>query len=338
VPVAVNTQLSVDEFAFMLADSRARAVFVSAPVLPAMSAGIAELPGPQPEIIVAGADPQEHSLAGLLAEAPAAFDTATTHPTSRALALLLGFDGPAGRARCTFIRLMQTAELYAVPSSHHRERYRVLRGKAVLRLRARQWADLPDAVGATSVLMGERPNTAAVSRVLREHQPTIFCGAPTLYNAMLASNDLPHARSSHCGNAFRREPLPQRSAGAGRRGSVSTSSTGRFDRDAAHLLSTAGEVAYGTTGRRSPVTSSRSSTRGEAGSARRKSVTCWSAPDQRCALLEQSRALPATFIGPWTAPATNTSRRGWLLRLLGRGDDMMKVSGMYVSPPRSRRR
>jgi len=35
VPVAVNTQLSPEEFAFMLADSRARAVVVSAPLLPA---------------------------------------------------------------------------------------------------------------------------------------------------------------------------------------------------------------------------------------------------------------------------------------------------------------
>src|SRR5882757_9126719 len=80
VPVAVNTQLSVDEFAFMLADSRARAVVVSAPALPTMSAALAELSGPQPEIIVSGADPQEHSLAGLLAEAPAACETAPTHP------------------------------------------------------------------------------------------------------------------------------------------------------------------------------------------------------------------------------------------------------------------
>src|SRR6266481_8203848 len=37
VPGEVNTQLSVDEFAFMLADSRARAV-VSAPALPTLSA------------------------------------------------------------------------------------------------------------------------------------------------------------------------------------------------------------------------------------------------------------------------------------------------------------
>src|SRR5262245_10803348 len=44
VPVPVNTQLSPDEFAFMLADSRARSVVVSAPVLPAMNAALAQLP------------------------------------------------------------------------------------------------------------------------------------------------------------------------------------------------------------------------------------------------------------------------------------------------------
>src|SRR5260370_23857628 len=46
VPVAVNTQLSADEFAFMLADSRARAVIVSQPLLPAINAALALLPEP----------------------------------------------------------------------------------------------------------------------------------------------------------------------------------------------------------------------------------------------------------------------------------------------------
>src|SRR5580692_9508613 len=54
VPVAVNTQLAAGEFAFMLADSRARAVVVSEPVLAIMAAALAELPGPRPELIVSG--------------------------------------------------------------------------------------------------------------------------------------------------------------------------------------------------------------------------------------------------------------------------------------------
>ena len=51
VPVAVNTQLSPGEFAFMLADSRARTVVVSAPLLAAMNAALAQLPEPRPTAI-----------------------------------------------------------------------------------------------------------------------------------------------------------------------------------------------------------------------------------------------------------------------------------------------
>src|SRR5258705_4660903 len=62
VPVAVNTQLSAEEFTFMLADSRARAVLVSAPVLPVMAAAVALLPEPRPAVIVSGGMPQEGSF------------------------------------------------------------------------------------------------------------------------------------------------------------------------------------------------------------------------------------------------------------------------------------
>ena len=39
----------------------------------------------------------------------------------------------------------------------------------------------PLAVGATAVLMAERPTPAAVFERLKEHRPTIFYGVPTLY-------------------------------------------------------------------------------------------------------------------------------------------------------------
>src|SRR6516162_6343809 len=57
VPVAVNTQLGAGDFAFMLADSRARAVVVSAAVLGAMTAAVAMLPPPRPELVVSGDTP-----------------------------------------------------------------------------------------------------------------------------------------------------------------------------------------------------------------------------------------------------------------------------------------
>src|SRR5947208_10565005 len=67
VPVPVNTQLSPEELAFMLADSRARVVVASAPVLPAITAALALLPEPRPAAIIAGDEPGERALAALLA-------------------------------------------------------------------------------------------------------------------------------------------------------------------------------------------------------------------------------------------------------------------------------
>src|SRR6201993_3646066 len=80
VPVAVNTQLDGGEFAFMLADSRARVVVVSAPVLPTMTEALAMLPEPRPETIVADGEAGENALAALLAVAPAGSETAPTYP------------------------------------------------------------------------------------------------------------------------------------------------------------------------------------------------------------------------------------------------------------------
>src|SRR5260370_41074671 len=113
----------------------------------------------------------------------------------------------------------------------------------------------PMAVGATSVLMGERPTPAAVSRVLREHQPTIFCGVPTLYNAMLASNDLPQGEElalRQCVSAG--EPLPQE---IGRRWSARIGvdildGIGSTEMLHIFLSNRPGEVRYGTTGKPIP--------------------------------------------------------------------------------------
>src|SRR5438309_4471863 len=67
VPVPVNTQLSAEEFAFMLADSRAPVVVVSAPLLPVTQAALALLPEPRPGAIICGGEPGEREFAALLA-------------------------------------------------------------------------------------------------------------------------------------------------------------------------------------------------------------------------------------------------------------------------------
>jgi benzoate-CoA ligase len=339
VPVAVNTQLSVDEFAFMLADSRARAVIVSAPVFPAMRAALAQLPGPRLEIIVSGADAQEHSLAGLLAEAPAACETAPTHPDEPCFWLYSS--GSTGRPKGTVhihSSLMQTAELYGVPVLGITESDVVFSAaKLFFAYGLGNSLTFPMAVGATSVLTAERPTPAAVSRVLREHQPTIFCGVPTLYNAMLASNDLPRAEElalRQCVSAG--EPLPQE---IGRRWSARIGvdildGIGSTEMLHIFLSNRPGEVRYGTTGK--PIPGYELKIVDEGGSPVRRGEIgdlLVSGPTSAAHYWNNRERCRTTFMGPWTRTGDKyfEDQDGYYV-YCGRSDDMLKVSGMYVSP------
>src|SRR5271165_1464172 len=178
IPVPVNTQLTAPEFTFMAADSRARAVVASAPLLPVMSAALAALPEPRPTLIVSGGEAYEHSLARLLAEMPTSSDTAPTHPDEPCFWLYSS--GSTGRPKGTVhvhSSLVQTAELYAVPVLGIDESDVVFSAaKLFFAYGLGNALTFPLVVGATSVLMAERPSLASVSRVLRERRPTIFCG------------------------------------------------------------------------------------------------------------------------------------------------------------------
>jgi hypothetical protein len=61
----------------------------------------------------------------------------------------------------------------------------------------------PLSVGASVVLMAERPTPQAVFKRLVDHQPTVFYGAPTGYGGMLASPDLPTGTRWRCACARR---------------------------------------------------------------------------------------------------------------------------------------
>src|SRR5207344_3656825 len=88
--------------------------------------------------------------------------------------------------------LILTAELYAKPILGIREDDVVFSAaKLFFAYGLGNGLTFPLSVGATTVLMAERPTPAAVFARLRKHQPTIFYGVPTLYAALLASPELP---------------------------------------------------------------------------------------------------------------------------------------------------
>jgi benzoate-CoA ligase len=339
VPVAVNTQLTTGEFAFVLADSRARAVIVSAALRPTMAAAVAELSGSRPQVIVCGPDPGKCELAELLASVPDRHETAPTHPDEPCFWLYSS--GSTGRPKGTVhihSSLIQTAELYAIPILGIAESDKVFSAaKLFFAYGLGNALTFPMAVGATSVLMAERPTPAAVSRVLREHRPTVFCGVPTLYNAMLASPDLPRADElalRRCVSAG--EPLPQE---IGRRWSVRIGvdildGIGSTEMLHIFLSNRPDRVRYGTTGQPIPgyelkITDDQGKPvqRGEIGDL------LVNGPTSAAYYWNNRERCRETFIGAWTRTGDKYFEDvdGYYV-YCGRSDDMLKVSGMYVSP------
>jgi benzoate-CoA ligase len=339
VPVAVNTQLGAGDFAFMLADSRARAIVVSAPLLPAMTAALATLPEPRPEIIVSGSMPGDRSLAARLALLPAAAETAPTHPDEPCFWLYSS--GSTGRPKGTVHRhgsLVATADHYAVPVLG------IGAGDVVFSAAKLFFAyglgnglTFPLAVGATSILTAERPSPASVSRILRELRPTIFYGVPTLYNALLAGTELPRREElalRRCVSAG--EPLPQ---DIGRRWSDRTGidildGIGSTEMLHIFLSNRPGEVRYGTTGRPVPGYDLRIVDEaglpvppGEIGDL------VVDGPTSAIGYWNNRERSRATFRGlwTWTGDKYYQDDAGFFV-YCGRSDDMLKVNGMWVSP------
>src|SRR5512141_2478517 len=193
VPIAVNTLLTAADYEFRLRDSRARALVVSESLYPAFAPLLGRLPFLK-HVIVSGENAHGHlSLRDLMASAGTAFDPA---PTMRDDACFwLYSSGSTGAPKGT-VHLhsspIQTAELYARPILGIRESDLVCSAaKLFFAYGLGNGLTFPLSVGATTVLMAERPTPAAVFRRLREHKPTIFYAVPTLYAAMLASPDLP---------------------------------------------------------------------------------------------------------------------------------------------------
>jgi benzoate-CoA ligase len=339
VPVAVNTQLSAEEYAYMLADSRARAVLVSAPVWPAMTAALAQLPEPRPAVIVSGGMPGEGSLDDLLAAAPATSETAPTHPDEPCFWLYSS--GSTGRPKGTVhvhSSLVQTAELYAIPVLGITEDdVTFSAAKLFFAYGLGNGLTFPMAVGATSVLMAERPAPSAVSRILRQHRPTIFYGVPTLYNAMLVSPDLPAAEElalRRCVSAGAPLPAEIGRRWAARIGVDILDGIGSTELLHIFLSNRPGEVRYGTTGRPFPGYAlaivdeeGRPVRRGEIGDL------LVSGPTSAAGYWNNRERSRATFNGDWTRTGDKyfEDEDGYYV-YCGRSDDMLKVSGMYVSP------
>ena len=339
IPVAVNTLLTTKEYEFMLSDSRARALLVSEALLPSFAPLLGKLPFLR-HVIVSGADAKGHlAFKDVLAKGNAKF---TAAPTTRDdPCFWLYSSGSTGMPKGTVhvhSGMIVTAELYARPILAISEKDTVFSAaKLFFAYGLGNALSFPLAVGATTILMAERPTPAAVFRRLTERRPTIFYGVPTLYAAMLADPNFPRkealalrictsageALPPQIGNSFKEKTGVEVLDGIG-----STEMLHIF------LSNRPGDVRPGTTGKAVPgyelkLTDEQGNEvkPGELGELQIGGPTSangyW---NNR----EKSRS---TFIGSWTRSGDKYSQDadGYYV-YGGRSDDMLKVSGIYVSP------
>ena len=340
VPVATNTLLKPADYRFMLNDSRAKALVVSDTLLPVLAEAIEASPHLR-QVIVSG---EHHASSGLDLGAlmDAAAPTAKAAPTTRDdPCFWLYSSGSTGTPKGTVhiqSSPIHTAELYARPVLGLTEHDIVFSAaKLFFAYGLGNALSFPLAVGATTVLMAERPTPEAVFKRLVEHRPTVFCGVPTLYAGMLAHPSLPAREQVNlrvCTSAG--EALP---AEVGRRfaahyGVDVLDGIGSTEMLHIFLSNRPGEVRYGTTGK--PVPGYRIRLVGDDGhevapgelgelqiNGPTSAIMYWNNRD---------RSL-ATFNGEWTRAGDKyTMDADGYYIYGGRSDDMLKVGGQYVSP------
>jgi benzoate-CoA ligase len=176
VPVAVNTLLTSADYEFMLRDSRAQALIVSASLLPTFAPIVGGVPALK-HVIVAGTERGPHlHFSELLAQAEARFEVA--HTLADDMCFWLYSSGSTGTPKGTVhvhSSLIQTAELYGRGVLGIREDDVVFSAaKLFFAYGLGNALSFPMSVGATSVLMAERPTPDAVFARLTQLQPTIF--------------------------------------------------------------------------------------------------------------------------------------------------------------------
>ena len=337
VPVAANTLLTAADFDFMLRDSRAKALFVSKPLLATFEPLIGSV-GTLDHVFVAGAD-SSNSVAALVASGSDRHEVAGTCADDACFWLYSS--GSTGTPKGTVhlhSHLVQTAELYGRAVLGIREDDVVFSAaKLFFAYGLGNALTFPMSVGATTVLLPSRPTPTDVFKVLTSHQPTIFYGVPTLYAALLADASRPKKsglRLRVCASAG--EALP---ADIGKRwtaeyGCEILDGIGSTEMLHIFLSNRPGAVRYGTTGQPVPGYDLRivgddghDCGDGEIGELQIRG------PSSALMYWNNRAKTKATFAGEWTRSGDKYTRDAdGYYTYGGRSDDMLKVGGIYVSP------
>jgi acyl-coenzyme A synthetase/AMP-(fatty) acid ligase len=343
VPIPINTLLALEHWNYMIRDSRAGVVVISAelveriaPVLDAIRSD-REL-----HVIVSRGTgyPGALELEQLLASSSDELRAADTRADEVAFWLYSsGSTGAPKGTRHVHASPMYTARLYAQNVLQFSADDVVFSAaKLFFAYGLGNGMSFPMSVGATTILLPDRPTPDSVLKVLREERPTIFFGVPTLFASMLAVKELGWGAGS---DRLRLtisagEALPEEIGMRWQERTGTEVLDGIGSTEMLHIFvsNRPGSVCYGSSGLPVPGYEAKlldddgkEVLRGEIGELVIKGP---SAADGYWLQHEKSHK---TFRGDWTHTGDKYRiGENGNYYYCGRTDDMFKVSGIWVSP------
>jgi 4-hydroxybenzoate-CoA ligase len=196
----------------------------------------------------------------------------------------------------------------------------------------------PMSVGATTVIFAGRPTPDAVFDIMKVEKPTIFCGVPTLFAAVVAAQEAKGQQPEHCIRLCTSagEALPR---DIGERweklwGAEIVDGVGSTEMLHIFLSNRPGDIKYGTSGVAVPGYEVRLvDEHDEEVAAGEVGELLVRGPSSAEGYWNRRNKSQSTFQGHWTRTGDKYERDAeGRFTYCGRTDDMFKVSGIWVSP------
>jgi benzoate-CoA ligase len=348
VPVPCNTMMTSDDYHYFLNDTRAKVLICSEPIVPVIYEIAGDLPYLRDLIVIEEGEGAKIPFKQKYRRAPSTCKSAAT--TRDDVGFWLYSSGSTGSPKGTIhsqYDMVVCSENYAKGVLGMNENDITL---SVARLFFSYGLGnsnaFPLAVGGTAVIYPERPTPSLMFDLLVKHRPTLFFGVPTLYAAMLdhaekQDSRAPDPNSDHelssvrlCISAGEALPPDLYHRWKARFGVEIVDGIGSTEMAHIFLSNRPGEVRPGSTGKPVPGYEIKlldddgvEVPPGEIGTLHVKG-------DSAAQLYWRKRdKTRSTMVGEWinTGDKFHKDEDGYYW-CHGRGDDMLKVGGIWVSP------
>ena len=339
VPVPLNTLLAAPVYDAILNDSRASILVVSAALWDTVKPAI-EGNTYLRQVVVIGDAPEGTASFDDLIDGADVLDTIEAHDDELAFWLYSsGSTGTPKGVRHIHSSMKATADTFGAQVLGIREDDVIFSAaKFFFAYGLGNAVSFPMSVGATTIIFSGRPTPDAMFDIMANEKPTLFCGVPTLFAALVAEQEKRGGSPDHsirlCTSAG--EALPRDIGGRWEQlwGCQIVDGVGSTEMLHIFLSNAPGDIVYGTSGKAVPGYEVRLVDEhdedvpdGEVGELLVRG------PSSADGYWNQRNKSQSTFQGHWTRTGDKYTRdESGRFVYSGRTDDMFKVSGIWVSP------